>query len=155
MSKFGSLVARVDQPHKENIISPLTGAVLKDKDGNPAYVEVYSSDSKLGREFDLEQRSARQRQLRVGDFEPTDDLATNQRKCAALTKSWYLVDPVTLDGIDEACTHDNALALYSDEGAGWLFVQVWVASNRTANFMQRPSNGSAVTASQSGETAAG
>lgn len=154
MSKFGSLAARVEQSHREHIISPITGAVLKDKDGNPSYIEVYSSDSKVGRDFDLEQRSARQRQMRIGDFEPPDDLATNQQKCAALTKGWHLVDPVTLDPIDEPCTRENAVALYSDAGTGWLFLQVWLAANRTANFMPRPSNSSAAMASQSGEAAA-
>lgn len=154
MAKFGALVARVDQAHRENIISPLTGEVLKDKNGKAAFIEVYSSDSKVGRDFDLEQRSALKRQMRVGDFEPTDDLVVNQKKCAALTRDWYLVDPATLEPINEPCTPENALALYSEPGINWLFVQAWVAANRTANFMLRPSSGSSSTASQSGETAA-
>lgn len=142
MSKFGALKANVDQTFKQEIISPLTGDILRDKDGKAAYFEVYSSDSKIGRDFDKEQRAAANRQIRVGDLDPVDQLEVNIKKCAALTKDWYLVDPVSLEPIDEPCTPANALELFSDAGMKEYFMQAWLATNKTANFMQRPSKSS-------------
>ena len=154
MGKFGSLAANVDATFKQEIISPLTGDVLRDKDKKAAFIEVYSTESEIGRKFDKEQRAAQSRQIRVGELEPADQLEINVRKCAALTKSWYLVDPVSLQPISEPCTPDNALEAYSDPGLSWLYVQAWLAANKTANFMQRPSKGSSNTDKPSGETAA-
>lgn len=155
MSKFGALKANVEATFKQEIISPLTGDVLRDKDGKAAFIEVYAGDSRIGREFDKEQRAAASRQVRAGDLEPTDPLETNIRKCAALTRSWYLVDPVSLEQIDVPCTRATALECYEDSGLGWLFLQAWMAANKTANFMQRPSKASSDTGRPSGATAAG
>lgn len=154
MSKFASLKANVDATFRQEIISPLTGDVLRDRDGNPCFIEVYSTESAIGRKFDKEQRAASARQQRVGDFDPVDPLETNAAKCAALTKGWHLVDPVSLDPIDEPCTRENALECYSEPGMNWLFVQAWLGANKTANFMQRPSKDSSGTAKPSGATAA-
>lgn len=155
MSKFGALVANVDQPFKHEIISPVTGSVLRDKHGVVAFIEVYSIDSPSVRQIDKERRAAQGRQARAGDFELPDNLEDNFARCAAVTKSWHLVDPASLDPLDVPCTRENALELYSEPGLNWLFVQAWLTVNRTANFMKRPSNGSLATASQSGEAVAG
>lgn len=154
MSKFGSLKANVEMTFKQEIISPLTGDVLRDKAGVASFIEVYSADGPIGRKFDKENRAAQMRQARTGDIDPVDQLEVNIKKCAALTKDWYLVDPVTHDQLDVKCTHDNALECYSDPGLSWLFLQPWMAANKTANFMQRPSKGSSSTDKRSGETAA-
>jgi hypothetical protein len=153
-SKFGALKANVDATFKQEIISPLTGDVLRDKQGKASFIEVYSADSSIGRKFDTDSRAAQMRQARAGDIDPVDPLDTNIKKCAALTKSWFLVDPSTLEAIDVPCTPENALECYSDPGLNWLFVQPWLAANKTANFMQRPSKGSLSTDKPSGETAA-
>lgn len=154
MSKFGGLKANVEQTFKQEIISPLTGDVLRDAKGVASFIEVYSADGTIGRKFDKENRAAQMRQARVGDIDPVDPLDINVKKCAVLTKDWYLIDPVTLDPLDVKCTPENALECYSDPGLNWLFVQPWLAANKTANFMQRPSKGLSSTDKPSGETAA-
>ncbi len=154
MSKFGSLKANVETTFKQEIISPLTGDVLRDKNGNAAFVEVYSSESKIGREHDKAQRRAQAKLQRAGNYEPPDQLEANITKCAALTKTWLLVDPSTGDALDVPCNMENALECFSDPGLEWLYLQAWLAANRTANFMQRPSKDLSSTDKPSGETAA-
>lgn len=141
MGKFDSLKANVDQTFKQEIISPLTGDVLRDKDGKASFIEVYSVDSSIGRKFDKEQRAVQVRQARMLETDVPDPLESNIAKCAALTKDWHLVDPQTLEPLNEPCTPQSALECYSDPGLNWLFVQPWLAANKTSNFMQRPSKG--------------
>ncbi len=104
MGKFSKLAAKVDQAFVQEILSPFTGEVLKDKNGKAAFVEVYSADSQIGRQYDRDQRLAFNTKAKTGDIEIQDQFDANIAKCAALTKSWHLVDPTTLDPIDEPCT---------------------------------------------------
>lgn len=141
-NKFAALAANVSDAFKVEIIDPITDLPIKDKDGKTAFIEVYSADSDAGRVFDKEQRAAMRRKAmrsRNGVVEPGDQLEENVAKCAALTKSWYLLDPTTKQPIEVPCTAENAAELYGAPGMSWLFVQAWVAANDTANFMKRSS----------------
>jgi len=141
-SKFAALAADVSQSFKVEIIDQITDLPIVDKDGNKAFIEVLSTDSDAGRAFDKDQRSAYRRKAmksRNGIAEPNDPFEENVAKCAALTKTWHLVDPFTREVIDVPCTVDNAKELYGEAGMNWLFVQVWVAANDAANFMNRSS----------------
>lgn len=141
-SKFAALAANVSQTFKVEIIDQITDKPIIDKNGNPAFIEVFSTDSDAGRAFDKEQRAAYRRKAmksRNGIAEPGDQLEENVAKCAALTKSWHLVDPGSREVIDVPCTLENAAELYGEAGMNWLFVQVWVAANDAANFMNRSS----------------
>ena len=60
-SKFGALAANVSDAFKVEIIDPISDAVLKDKDGQVAFIEILSSDSDAGRAFDKEQRAVHRR----------------------------------------------------------------------------------------------
>lgn len=139
-SKFGSLAANVSDAFKVEIIDPISDAALKDKDGKVAFIEVLSTDSDAGRAFDKEQRAVLRRKAmksRNGLVEGADQLEENIAKASVLVKSWHLVDPVTKEALDVPCTKENASELFSAPGMNWLFVQVWVAANDSANFMQR------------------
>lgn len=150
MTKFASLVANVADTFRVEIIDELTDEVLTDKDGNPAYIDVLSTDSEAGREFDRELRAKQRRSAmksRNGIPEDSDPLEENQRKLAKLTKGWHLVDPVTREVLDVPCTPANALELYSEKGAHWLYVQAWVGASKAANFMKRTTSSSGPNAS--------
>lgn len=141
-SKFAALAANVSQSFKVEIIDQITDLPIIDKDGKKAFIEVLSTDSEAGRAFDRDQRAAYRRKAmksRNGIAEPPDQLEENVAKCAALTKSWHLVDPTTREVIDFPCGVDAAKELYGEPGMNWLFVQVWVAANDAANFMKRSS----------------
>jgi hypothetical protein len=156
MGKFGSLAAAPADVHRVEIIYPATDKPIRDKDGNLAWIEVLPSDGEAGRAFDKEERAAafrRARRSRSG-VDEVDQLEQNIAKCAALTKAWYLVDPVSLEKIDVPCTAENAKELYSAPGMNWLFIQPWVAANDAANFMKRSAPGSTPTPSTNSETAA-
>jgi len=142
MSKFSALAANVAESFRVELINPVTDDILRDKDGNPAFVDVLSTDSPAGREFDTEarQRAFRSaRKSRTGMPDDIDQLDENQRKLAKLTKGWNLVDPHSGDVIDEPCTQASALELYREPGLNWLFTQVFAAAANAGNFMKRNS----------------
>ncbi|WP_296741442.1 hypothetical protein [Mesorhizobium sp.] len=157
-SKFAALAANVSQTFKVEIIDQVTDAPIVDTAGKKAFIEVLSTDSREGLAFDKDKRATVRRKAmksRNGIADPGDQLEENIQKCAALTKSWHLVDPVTREVIDVPCTPENAVELYSEPGMNWLFIQVWVEASKAANFMTRssttssdsPSTGSAATVS--------
>ncbi len=149
-SKFGSLLANVSTPFKVELVDPATDQVIRDKAGKASYIAVWSTDSAKSREYDKSKRKdlfLRAKASRSGTVAPDDPLDINIAKCAALTDSWYLVDPLTLEQIDVPCTPENAVDLYSAPGAGWIFIQPWVEASSTANFLQRPSINSSSTPS--------
>ena len=152
MSKFGSLLANVSVPFKVELIDPATDQVIRDKNGKASFIAVWSTDSAKSRDYDKSKRKdlfLRAKASRTGTVAPDDALDQNIAKCAALTESWYLVDPVTLEQIDVPCTAENAVDLYSSPGAGWIFIQPWVEASSTANFLQRPLSNSSNTESGS------
>jgi hypothetical protein len=147
-NKFGSLLANVHAPFKVELVDPATDQVIRDKSGKAAYIAVWSTDSALSREYDKSKRKdlfLRAKASRSGTAGHDDPLDQNIAKCAALTESWYLVDPVTQEQIDVPCTPENAVDLYSAPGAGWIFIQPFVEASNNANFLQRPSKNSSTT----------
>lgn len=150
MGKFGSL-APSDKPYRVAI--KLDGKTIHDKDDRPFFIDVYSEDSAVGRRFDKEQRDQALANARNGVEQPTQ-LEINIAKCAALTAGWYLVDPETLDPIDEPCTVENAKELYSLPLTTWIWLQPWAAANNHVNFIKRSAKNSTSTQSGTSETAA-
>lgn len=152
MSKFGSLVAAPAEVFRVEIIYPATDKPLRDKDGNVCWIDVVSSDGPAGRAFDKEERAAafrRARRSRSNTDDGADQLEVNIAKCAALTKSWYLVDPETKEKLDVPCTVENAKELYAAPGMNWLFVQPFTAAHDAANFIPSSAKGSTPSQSES------
>lgn len=138
MSKFAALAADVATPCRVELLDPITDEAIKDKKGNPAYIDILSTDSAAAREFDAgERRRVTEKAIKGRSADLPDQLETNVAKAAKLTKAWHLVDPVSRDVIDVPCNAENALELYSEPGMGWLFSQVWVGAANPANFMKR------------------
>lgn len=139
MSKFSALAANVAEPHRVELIDPITEDILRDKNGNAAYIDVLSMESEAGRAFDAEQRKRAfrsARKSRTGTPDDIDPREENQQKLARLTKGWHLVDPSTREPIEVPCTPQNALELYSGSGLDWLFRQVLVEASNAGNFMK-------------------
>ena len=144
-SKFGGLAASVSDTFRVELIDPITDDVLRDRDGNAAYIDVLSTDSEAGRAFDAEARKRAfrsARKSRTGMPDDIDQVEENQQKLARLTKGWRLVDPTTREVLDVPCTQANALELYGEAGMSWLFVQVFAGAANAGNFMKRGSTSS-------------
>lgn len=141
MSKFGSLTASVEKPHRVEIIFPATDDVVTDQLGRAMYVDVMSGDSKMAREYDARQRAEQRlkiKQSRTGKIAEQDVLEANMRRTAHLTVGWLLVDPATREVLDVPCNEENAFELYSAEGQMWFFLQVHANCNEAANFFAKP-----------------
>jgi len=150
MSKFSALAANVADTYRVELIDPISDDILRDIDGNAAYIDVLSTDSETGRIFDAEarQRAFRAaRKSRTGMPDDIDHLEENQRKLANLTRGWYLVDPNTREKIDVPFSAKDALELYREPGMNWLFVQVYSGAANAGNFMKRPTSSNGRSAS--------
>ncbi len=154
MSKFGNLAANTSEVFRVEIIDAASDEVLRDKDGKAAYIDVLAADSIEGRAFDRDRQMVyRKKAARTrGGVPDVDVLEENVAKCAALTRDWYLVDPVTREQIDVPCSRSNAVELYSAPGMHWLFIQPWVALNDAANFIRSSSKNSTSSPSANSET---
>lgn len=148
MSKFGALAA-VDKPFRVHI--KLEGRQIVDKDDRPFFIDVYAEDSPVGRRFDKEWREYSLTLSKEGKDPPTQE-DYNRSKCAALTAAWHLVNPETLETIDEPCNPENAKDLYSLPMAAWIWVQPWLAANNAGNFIKRSASSSMRTQSGTSET---
>lgn len=157
MSKFAALAADVAATFRVELIDPISEDVLRDRDGNAAYIDVLSTDSEEGRAFNAETRQRvfrSARKSRTGTPDDIDPDGENQKLLARLTRGWHLVDPATRETIDVPCTAANALELYSEAGMGWLFTQVLAGAANAGNFMRRGRTTSSPSPSTSSATPA-
>jgi hypothetical protein len=138
-SQFAGLAANISEPFRMTIINPLSDDVLRDSEGQEAYVEFMSADSEAGRKIDRLQSLQAVRKLRSGrNLMDEEDLTEAQiDKLVALTVAWYLVD---LDGraIDVPYSVENARELWRAAELAWLRRQAWVFVNTAGNFIKRP-----------------
>lgn len=131
--KFSALKLPTETPSKLVFSHPVTGLPLADKDGNPAFMMVLSTDSKVSKDFDrevLDRRISRKLRPTSADME-----AENLMKAAKLVSAvptWHLVDPGTLEPVNEPCTEANAMELFSE--CPWMLEQVLEHSMNRANF---------------------
>lgn len=117
-SKFAALALATDQSARMNIVHPVTGQPLRNKDGAEAYLDLLASSSPVGRAFD---REVTDRMLRSRGARYTAEQADMDaiEKLSKLTVGWHLV---TLDGdtIDEPFSAGSARDLYGMPELGWL-----------------------------------
>jgi hypothetical protein len=149
MGKFKSL-APSEKPHR--VFIKLDGKQIADKNGNPFYVDVHADDGPIGRRFDKEWRDRLLEITRAGREQPTQE-DHNRAKCAALTAAWHVVDPETLEPMDEPCNRENVLEAYETAGP-WLWGQVYLAALSPANFIKHSAKSSLHSQSGNSETVA-
>lgn len=153
MSKFGSLFADVSDTARIELVHPGTGKVLRDADGEPAWIEVWPSDSERGRAFDKAQRAKTAESAAKGaEPEMPDIFDVTVAKCAKLTKAWRLLDLRGLP-IDTPCTPENAHELYSAPNpvSASFYRQVAIGVGGAANFIKASSEVSSPSQSKSSE----
>jgi hypothetical protein len=156
-NKFGSLAADVSKPFRVELIDPTTEDVIRDKVGKASYIDVWSTDGEVARNYGKAQRkdlNLRIKQSRNGKVEQNDQLEENIAITAVVTSGWYLVDRLTGEALDVPCTAENAADLYSPPGMGWIFVQAFTGASSAANFLQKPSKTFAPTPTPSSEQVA-
>lgn len=145
-SKFAGLALGVDKTQRMPLMHPVTGQVLRAKDTQEeAYIEGYSTDSKIGRDFLQElQRRRLNAQRNAGGRDrttPEQQEAENVDFLAILTTGWSLV---TLDGepLDIPFNQQNARELYAAREVLWIRDQWNTFVSERANFPQSSSQSS-------------
>lgn len=121
--KFAALELSVDNPSRMTIVHPTTRQPLRDAEGKPAYIELYSADSEIRRKHD---RAVARRRLAMrgrGKITPEELEAEAVELLAALTTGWHLLD-LAGDVVDVAFTPENARELYAATKMTWLREQV-------------------------------
>lgn len=142
-SKFAGLGIEVDKPQRMPLLHPNTRQPLRAKVGTEgmaeeAFIDIYSSDSKVSREHE---RSIQRRRLNMrgrGRITPEEMEAEAVDLLSALTAGWSLV---TLDGekLDVPFSQENARELYSAPSLAWIREQVNEFAADRANFPQSSS----------------
>jgi hypothetical protein len=149
-NKFAGL-AGPEAPARMTVISPWDpDPIVRNDTGEECWIELYPSLSEVGRQVDrkLLDKNLRRRAQRMS---ARDIEANVVEKLAGLTKAWSLAMP---DGtpIDEPCTAENAIAIYTD--VQWLRDQVSTFVNDLGNFRPTPSQTSSTTPSGISDSAA-
>ena len=130
MSKLSSLFLQVEAPARMIIKNPLTGEPLLDSNGNPAWIDIASSESKKGQAANraaMNRRlKSRSRQLSAEEIEQE-----SLELLCALTVDWYLVG-LNGERIEAAFTPTNVREAY--EGAPWLQKQVDAFAGDLGNY---------------------
>lgn len=135
MSKFGKMGVPVAKAERMFITHPITLEPLVDRDGKPAYVDVYSNDSERARAYN--RKSAQRRLDMRGRAVVTAVMIETEQfgLLAELTAGWYLVD-LAGDPVDLAFSTLAARELYSDPEMTWLKDQVDTFAGSRANFLK-------------------
>lgn len=132
-SKFAGLEIEVERPQRMVLVHPTTRQPLRDQDGQPAYIDVYSSDSSIARAHN---RAVQQRRLNTRG---RGRLSTEQLEAeaidllAALTAGWRLVK-LSGEPLDVPFTPENARELYAAPSLAWIREQVDEFAVERANF---------------------
>jgi len=140
-----------EAPARMTLMNPWDPEPIVRRDtGEECWIELHPSQSDTGRAVDrkLLDKTLRRRVQRAA----AKDIEANViEKLAHLTKAWSLAMP---DGtpINEPCTPENAMALYSD--VQWLRDQVSNFVNDLGNFRPTLSENSSTTLSMTSDSAA-
>lgn len=135
MSKFAGLALEVEKPRRMSLLN-LDREPIKNKKGEHAYIDLYSSDSDIARRH---RREVGQR--RIDDAAKRGRLGVKVERVdedhldllVALTAGWKLV---ALDGsdIDLPFSPENARELYNAPGTAWIVDQVDEFAATRTNF---------------------
>jgi hypothetical protein len=139
MSEFSGLELEVETPFRLLLVHPVTRQPMRDKEGNPAYIDHYSSDSEIARKH---QRNIQRRRLAMRGrmkITPEELEAEALDILAALTVGWHLVD-LKGDVIDIEFKQEKARQLYASPAVSWLREQIDESTADRANFSQGSSS---------------
>lgn len=136
MNSFAGLELAVEKPQRMTLMHPVTGQPIRDGDGNEAWIDLYSADSKIARDHSnaIQRRrlaAARTRGATAVTPEQLDAEAVDL--LAALTTGWRLL---TLAGepLDVPFSPQHARELYSSPALSWVRVQADEFAASRGNF---------------------
>jgi hypothetical protein len=131
--KFAGLQLEVETPFRLLLVHPVTRQPMRDKEGNPAYIDHYSADSEIARKH---QRAIQRRRLAMRGrmkITPEEIEAEAVDILVALTVGWHLVD-LKGEVIDIEFKQENVRDLYSDSSISWLREQIDESTADRGNF---------------------
>lgn len=131
MTKFAGLALAVDLPARMEIVSPVTGLVLRDAAGEPAWLDLLSPDSapvKAVQRRQLDRRLQTRAKLSAETLE-----AEAVELLVAACRGWRLL---TLDGapLDVAFGEASARELFGAPELSWLRKQADEFLGNAGNF---------------------
>ena len=134
---LNALSLEVDKPRRMPLIHFETGLPLRDAEGNPAWVDVYSNDSEIVRRHDREvlRRIFKAQRQRTVTMTPEENEANTVDVLVKLTAGWFLLTP-NGGPIDFPFTPENARRLYMAPATNWIRQQVEEFSKERGNFTQ-------------------
>lgn len=154
MSKFAAIGLAVDKSSRMTIIDPFKRQPIRDKDGNEAYIDLLSKDSRVAKKHEA---AAVQRRLNMrGRMKLTQQELEAERLdlIAALTTGWYLLD---FDGnqMNVPFSEQSARELYADPGMAWLYEQADEHASDRGNYSKSSSASSSNMPNTSSASGAG
>ena len=126
------------KPFRMEIMDPVKGTPMADKDGKVAYVDLISTESPEAESwrrgvFDRNQLAMKKRRNVAGQtFD--ENKAQGVELLVTLTVGWYLVDKAGKP-IDAPFSKETARQLYNNPKMSWLKQQVDDALGNDANFI--------------------
>jgi hypothetical protein len=133
MSRFAALALDTEAPRRMLIRHPATGETLRDADGTEAFIDLLALTSSAAQKARAEiQRRRIEGRVRRVTLEDAEREAL--QVLAACTKGWHLVT-LTGDAMNEPCSADVALELYSEPGMRWLTEQATIFADNAGNYL--------------------
>jgi hypothetical protein len=98
---------------------PATGEVIRDTEGNPAWIRLLSTESDKGVKINnkIMNQNLESMQKKKG-LSAEKTIEQTAELLAELTEDWYLVSPKSGEPIDDECNKQNARKAYRDNK--WL-----------------------------------
>ena len=140
MSKLSSRGVDTERAARIDIINPYTGEPLLGAHAG-AFVMVLSGDSRAAEKARDASADKRINRLARGQERMTQEQAREEDIDMAVSLTvgpWCLIDPDTLDIIDEPFSESAARELYSLPGWRWLRDQVLRGAGTRGNFRRMP-----------------
>lgn len=133
MSRFATLALATEEARRMPILHPATGAVMVDRAGNAAYLELYSLSSEPAQKARaaIQQKRIDAGMRRISIEEADREAMTVLGSC---TKGWHLVG---LDGeaIPVPCDPSAALELYTTPGLRFIADQAARFADTAGNYL--------------------
>jgi len=114
---------------------PATGEIIRDNDGNEAWIRLLSTESDKGVKANnkIMNQNLESMQKKKG-LSAEKTIEQTAEMLAELTEDWYLVSPKSGEPIEDACNKQNAKKAYRENK--WLRDQAEEFSSDLGNFTE-------------------
>jgi hypothetical protein len=138
-NKAWDALAIVSKAARMELKHPVTDAVIRDKEGKAAYIDLYSADDPVADDvrrelYDDVMAPQSKRNKNKPRLTMEEARASQAKLLACLTENWYLVDPRTGDPLNIPFSFEKAIEIYGDQRVAWIKEQADDFANDRANF---------------------